>query len=171
MLPSREDKKSKIENLVLSQPLMTGKHSDSLFDSTEFIISTGPWAYEIRPQTSWLPAPQSTLSVALTPPETDVLPKSTEGFAGLSIARVWRLRKKKVGSCPPIPPVRLRVLCRELVRVALPRGKERKSYVPETLGLVCWEEGLLFQGVKLFATEPGMSVHCLARCSRFGTCE
>ena len=40
------------------------------------------------------------------------------------------------------------VFCAEnYVWVAPPRGKERKSSAPEeTPDLVCWEEGLLFQG-------------------------
>ena len=67
---------------------MTDKHSDSLFDSIEFIISTAPSLRDMS--TDELTAYTIVHTVgSVSSTETDVFPKRTEGFAGLSIARVW----------------------------------------------------------------------------------
>lgn len=152
---------------------MTDKHSDSLFWLYTIHLN---WPLSLRDMsTDKLTACTTVNTVGSINSTWDrCVSKKHRGICWPEHSKSVKTGKKKkheVGSCPPIPVVRLRVLCRKLVGVAPPRGKERKSYVPETLGLACWEEGLLFQGVKLLATEPGVSMHCSAKCSRFGTCE
>lgn len=135
---------------------MTDKHSDSLDLQNSSQLSPSARVMSTNKPAAWLGFPLLVAFYYYLQLKQTYFQKAQRDLLVWAQEECDHWKNHKVGSRPPIPPLGCMFWAENHVRATPSQGEERNTDEAGTPDLVCWEESLLFQSVRVFMTDPGM---------------